>query len=191
MTFPFEAAKYFVRTLDFVAPTAQRLDRSPFGTAVTTSNLTVPTGGVFVSAQVSVPTSGPVTIIYTFPNKDYVSGSIMVPPGFSLYFSSNGGLKYSASEPLNGVTNIQATGTLPSSPGAILALPAPTVGAVSSAGSGGDGLEPILIGTRVFNVYHNTNSPLICTEMKMALPALATAIHRNWVIQCSSMGLLQ
>ena len=69
VTFPFEAAKYFVRTLDFVAPTAQRLDRSPFGTAVTTSNLTVPTGGVYVSAQVSVPTSGPVTIIYTIPTK--------------------------------------------------------------------------------------------------------------------------
>jgi uncharacterized repeat protein (TIGR01451 family) len=95
-------------------------------------------------------------------NQTYVSGSLQTPPGFLPEWSINGGSGYVSTEPASGVNAVGATGSsVPGSTGASAQLGAPPA-AIAPSG-GGDGWEPLFIGSNLYNVFHGFNTtPLDC-----------------------------
>jgi hypothetical protein len=48
----------------------------------------------------------------------------------------------------------------------VVDIPEPTAGSISSSAAGGDGFEPLIIGRRVFNLYHHSGAAVVvCTQM--------------------------
>ena len=166
LTFPFLTAPYFVFSNEEYLPTLTRVDPHPLGTTFIITNTTVAQAvPTTTSASLKVEATGNATLIYSFPNKDYQTGTLKLPFGFVPSFSTDSGQTYVSQEPLSGITNIQVSGLLPANPGTIVPVPTPTAASVSAAGAGGDGFEPLILGRRVHNVWHHVNPNLVCLYM--------------------------
>jgi hypothetical protein len=94
------------------------------------------------------------------------TGSVTVPPDWEIEYSNDGGTNYSAS-PV-GTVDVVRVGAdlLPSkASGRILSIP-PPITTVSTAGTGGDGYAPFIVGSRAYLLHHHTDgNNIACVDL--------------------------
>ena len=116
--------------------------------------------------------AGGVTLLYPFPNNDYVYGTAHAPQGYEVEFSTDDAATFSPPpEPYPGssISHIKMTGhtSAGANPGVVLDVPEPTASSsTQSSSTGGDGFAPIVFPStgRVMNIYHHATAKLICTN---------------------------
>jgi uncharacterized repeat protein (TIGR01451 family) len=104
------------------------------------------TTGALANVNIADPITG---------NQTFVPGSLVVPPGLSSRWSTDGGATYSTTEPASGVSAIGASGqNIDGSTGSQAVAQPPTTG-FNAGTTGGDGFEALFIGGNVYVVHHH------------------------------------
>lgn len=115
-------------------------------------------------------TGAPASVKLTDPigaNRTFAPGSLQVRPatGLSPEWSTDGGSSWVTSEPASGVNAVGATGpSVLGSPGVSAQVGAPPPATIPTGG--GDGWEALVVGGKVYNVFHAFNpTPLDCHSL--------------------------
>lgn len=163
------------------AAEAQQLDKTGADSS-SGDTQSVPRGGTIdwvVSA--TNPTGAPadVTIADVIQGagtvQELVPGSLVVPPGFTPGWSTDGGVFFEATDQGTATNAVGAHNPSLQSPATAVGqiLVPPLRGLVQP--TGGDGLIPILYTTdagdpQIWNLYHHIQAQIVCTDVNMAAP---------------------
>lgn len=86
---------------------------------------------------------------------EFILGSLVVPPGYTKEFSTDGGTTFSAQEPASATTNIRSQGAAPPTATSVTeGLAQPPEGFVAASGVG-DGMQALFFGENVYNINHH------------------------------------
>jgi uncharacterized repeat protein (TIGR01451 family)/LPXTG-motif cell wall-anchored protein len=98
----------------------------------------------------------------------FVSGSLVTPPGYDKQYSQNGGTSYGSADPGAATTNIKSEGVAPATQTAVTQGVAAPPASFNGAQGAGDGLEALFWQDKIYNFNHHTNQTNTGTNVQNA-----------------------